>query len=291
MFPVRRTRQQIHADDPTFLWKYILRALAIVLALTSTGLIGWSLAHPTLTYDRYVYYAWPNEGGDDYYLAWEFITLGLSVIWNVANIVVLLYRQRPVHPGANVACDLLLWLGFIVTGAIATGGAETYLWYYPSDYDDFGQDEAVNSNDINDVNRKGIIMAVGAALSFVVMVMHFALFISACRYTNARRLNDKATAIAERLQNEKLSREGAAGQERNPNAGFEPVSERVEQQTPLNYGMPPAPTGMTVGDKVNKWAEGRQGRDVRHSYEQPEVVCGPSGEQSAAAYANNAHEA
>lgn len=92
------------------------------------------------------------------------------------------------------------------------------------------------------------------------------------------------------MYNEKRSREGA-GQERNPNAGFVPVGERVEQQTPLNYGMPPAPTGMTVGDKVNKWAEGQQGRDVRHSYEQPEVVGGPSGEHLAATYGNNAHEA
>ncbi|KAM0797285.1 hypothetical protein BDR22DRAFT_975417 [Usnea florida] len=288
MIPPLRTRQQIHANDPTFLWKYILRALAIVLALTSTGLIGWSLAHPTLfptpTFDSYLFNAWPYYG-DDYYMPWEFITLGLSILWNVANIVVVLYRQRPVHPGANVACDLLLWLGFIVTGTLATQGAEIFLWYYPSG-DEFDTDDNVS-------NAKGIIMAVGAALSFVVMVMHFALFISACRYTSARRLNDSATLIAERMKNEKLSRDGvaAAGRERNPNAGFVPVSERVEQQTPLNYGMPPAPTGVTVGDKVNRWAEEQRGRDVRQSCEQPEVVCGPGGENlAAAAYPNNAHE-
>ena len=124
------------------------------------------------------------------------------------------------------------------------------------------------------------------------MLVHFALFVSACRYTSARRFNDKVTVMAERVHKEKLSRD-AAGQERNPNAGFVPVGERVEQQTPLNYGMPPAPTGMTVGDKVNQWAvmaAGQQGREVRHSYEQPEVVGGPSGEHLAAAYPDNAHE-
>ena len=59
----------------------------------------------------------------------------------------------------------------------------------------------------------------------------------------------------------------AAGEERNPNAGFVPISEPVEQQAPLDYGMPPAPTGMTVGERG-------KGRGTRHSYEQPEVVVG-----------------
>ncbi len=79
---------------------------------------------------------------------------------------------------------------------------------------------------------------------------------------------------------EKVGRDVAAAEERNPNAGFVAISEPVEQQAPLDYGMPPAPTGMTVGDQGKRRAgmgeEVEEGRvkGTRYSYEQPEVVGG-----------------
>ncbi|KAF6220593.1 hypothetical protein HO133_003026 [Letharia lupina] len=335
MITIRPSRQEMYADDPKFLWKYILRSFAIILAIISIGLIGWSLAHqvvfPNNIYDNYdyAYYDWPYNS-DIWFLPWEFISLGLSIIWNVANILVLLIRNRPIHPGANVACDLLLWLGLIVTGTFATVGAGNYFWWYPNDYDNYNQGGPVTESDDNSssyfifpnstvsnatsttsdlcesftscaaqksyndaVNRKGTVIAVGAALSFVVLLLHFALFVSACRYTNARLVNAQATVIADRMYNEKVS--AGAGGERNPNAGFVPISEPVEQQAPLHYGMPPAPTGMTVGDKGKRRAVMSEelGRGVRYSYEQPEVVVqGPSDERAAAAaYGNDVYEA
>lgn len=266
MFTIRPSRQEMYADDPNFLWKYILRSLAIILALISAGLIGWSLTHPVIfpstTYaynDYYYYYYWPYDN-DIIFLPWEFIPLGLSILWNTANILVLLLRNRPIHPGANVACDLLLWLGFIVTGTFVTLGADTY----------FGWN---SSNDA--LYRKGVVIAVGAALGLVVLLMHFALFISACRYTNARRVGAKATVLAERMYNEKVSRDGDAAaveeERRNPNAAFVPICEPLERQAPLDYGMPPAPTRMTVGERKKRRPEER-GRGTRHSNEQPEVV-------------------
>ena len=45
-------------------------------------------------------------------------------------------RNRPIHPGANVACDLLLWLTLFVTGFFATLGATNDLYY--DAYDDYG---------------------------------------------------------------------------------------------------------------------------------------------------------
>ncbi|KAL9072403.1 MAG: hypothetical protein Q9161_003573 [Pseudevernia consocians] len=322
MLAIRPSRQEMYAEDPKFLWKYSLRALAIVLAIVSIGLIGWALAHqvifPNNIYDNYdyAYYDWPYNN-DIWFLPWEFITLGLSVIWNVANILVLLLRNRPIHPGANVACDLLLWLGLIVTGIFATVGAETYFWWYPNDYASDQDDSpayltlpngtvigttsdpcqgftscAAQQSYNGAVNRKGVIIAVGAALGFIVLLMHFALFISACRYTNARRVNTKAAVIAERMYHEKVSRDVAG--RRNPNAGFVPISEPVEQQAPLDYGMPPAPTGMTMGDKGKRRAglSEERGRGTRYSYEQPEVVVdGPSDEHTAPGYGNDVHEA
>lgn len=321
MFTIRPSRQEMYADDPKFLWKYILRSLAIILAIISLGLIGWSLAHqvvfPNNIYANfdYAYDDWPYDS-DFLSLPWEFITLGLSIIWNVANILVLLIRNKPIHPGANVACDLLLWLGLTVTGTFATLGAETYFWWYPADYANYNQPSidtgsydssspyyifpngttgttSPSSNPCSGsgftsctaqnaynsaLKRKGVTIAVGAAIGFVVLLMHFALFISACRYTNARRVTLTATVLAERMYNEKVNAD--AEREANPNAAFVPINEPVEQQAPLDYGMPPSPTGMTVGDRGRRRAlleeeeeqEQEQRRGTTYSYEQPEVV-------------------
>jgi len=40
------------------------------------------------------------------------LQLGFSLIWNIANIAVLLARKRAIHPGANVGCDLIVWCTF-----------------------------------------------------------------------------------------------------------------------------------------------------------------------------------
>lgn len=289
MFTIRPSRQQMYADDPKFLWKLILRSLTIVLSIVSIGLIGWSLANqvtfPDNIHDSYddTYYDWPYSN-DVWFLPWEFITLGLSVMWNAANILVLLTRNRPIHPGANVACDLLLWLGLIVTGAFAALDAGIYFWWHPYDDATFsnGSDDngsysilpngtntttttttinpcpgftscsAQEASSTSGLNRKGTVIALGAALSSLVLLMHFALFVSACRYTNARRANSvaaAAAAVADRMYGEKkLGGDGAAGGEwrdPDPNAGFVPIGEPVEQQAPLRYGMPPASTGVT----------------------------------------------
>ena len=72
-----------------------------------------------------------------------------------------------------------------------------------------------------------------------------------------------------------------------------PINELVEQQAPLDYGMPPAPTGMTVGEKVKRRAvmSEEQARGTRYSYEQPEVVvAGPSGEHMVSGNGNDVRE-
>ena len=104
----------------------------------------------------------------------------------------------------------------------------------------------------------------------------------------------------ERLCSEKVGREGL----RNPNAGFVPISEPLEQQAPLHYGMPPAQTGMTVGEQgrrravVEEEKEEKEGRGrvrgTRDSCERPEVVVqGVSGGDAAAgpACGNDVYEA
>lgn len=205
----RPSRSAMYADDPTFLWKPILRFLAILLAIIGIGTTAWAMVShatsPNLNTDSY------DDGDydfyDDYaYLPWQFITLGLSILWNIANIATLLARNRAIHPGANVACDLLLWLGLLITGGIASFGATNYLYFsaYDTDSYDNGSEDGVGtfSNGtqyqytangtivpvtnqssqcggfstcaardqyVSAVQHRGVVIAVGASMAFVVL--------------------------------------------------------------------------------------------------------------------------
>lgn len=109
----------------------------------------------------------------------------------------------------------------------------------------------------------------------------------------------------EKVSREKKEEEGEEGvRNANPNAAFVPISEPLEQQAPLDYGMPPAATGMTVGEQGRRRAvveeDGREREGgTRYSCEGPEVVVGEGvggGEYAAAAaagpaYGNDVYEA
>ena len=213
----RPSRTALYANDPTFLWKIILRAFSILIALIGIAAIGWAYSTFIRTPDSNGnsplddYYDDVDESSEDFLaLPWSFITLGLSVLWNVTNIAVLLLRNKPILPGANVACDLLLWPLLIATGVIASFDASNYQNFY-----DYGSDIKVNDA----MQHKGIVIAVGVAMSFLVSyisqkpsplatelanplchsLFHFALFISACRYEHARRRGAGTTAEASKI--------------------------------------------------------------------------------------------
>ena len=140
----RPSRSAMYADDATFLWKAILSFLSILLGVVGIGTTAWAMiSHtddPNIDTDASDYsYEYDNDFffGRNALLPWQFITLGLSILWNMANIIVLLVRNRAVHPGANVACDLLLWLGLWATGAFANLCALSYLYYNSDDYDSY----------------------------------------------------------------------------------------------------------------------------------------------------------
>ena len=132
-------------SDPTYLWKIVLRISAILLAIASTVLIAWSLSyHPRA--DRPPPLSLYNINNQEVYysegysyrlvgtLPWGIIPLSLSIFWNVANLLTCYVRQgRSIHSGANVACDLVLWLGLLATGVIASFGANLLLWEYAVD--------------------------------------------------------------------------------------------------------------------------------------------------------------
>jgi hypothetical protein len=65
------------------------------------------------------------------------VQLGLSVIWNTAELIVICLRRnksKGIKPGAHVACDLLIWLGgLICTGFISYEAAlytSGWRWVY-----------------------------------------------------------------------------------------------------------------------------------------------------------------
>lgn len=251
----RTTWSTLHEADPTFAWKLVLRVFSTLLAGAAIGLIAWAQLHTVLSdlepaSDPSDPYSGDSSGGfaggysdysyaygqDTYELPWEYISLGLSILWNCANIVVWLVPSRSgrgMHPGANVGCDLFLWLILLLTGVIASFDADRYISLMWGDSIGFSDQRSIPDGGVavDDPNQcvpfascdaqsayaaglkhKGVIIAVGIAFTFLVMLFHFALFISACRYTHARRheqggryakaLTEEATVLAAKMVRE-----------------------------------------------------------------------------------------
>ena len=206
----RPSRTAIQEHDRTFIWKLLLRVLAIIFAAVAIGTIAWAITAVPYTGNAATDIVEEQDYiGPDYFyngytmlLPWILIALGLSVIWNIVNIVTLLARNRWIHPGANVGCDLVLWLGLGITAGIATVGAVSYLFY--EDYYDGAYDEGgigysgvfpngtsyyttANGTDVaycTDVScaagdsfnalvrHVGIVITVGCAFAWIVMYVH-----------------------------------------------------------------------------------------------------------------------
>ncbi|KAL8823690.1 MAG: hypothetical protein Q9191_005634, partial [Dirinaria sp. TL-2023a] len=149
----------------------------------------------------------------------------LSFLWNLTNLSVLLARSRWIHPGANVGCDLFLWLAFITTALFSTGGAVSELSssssyysstasYYDNTYYTYpngtsylitpthpappcpGFDSCAQQTRLqNEIHRRGVVVAVASGLAWAMVLVHFALFVSACRYTHQRRRERRDGAV------------------------------------------------------------------------------------------------
>lgn len=168
------------------------------------------------------YYSYFPGLPNNYLLPWQLITLSLSLLWNLSCVIVLFVRKgRYMHPGASVAFDLLLCMGLFVTAFFATlAGSDTLFnsswWDYNytfannPNYETFPNgthyhtysngtqiiddnpclpwvDCRAQSGYYNALNRIGVVVLVAVALTCVILLFHFALFISACRYTHQRR--------------------------------------------------------------------------------------------------------
>lgn len=145
----------LRAHDPTYLWKIILRSLSILLSLISIIIFAWAMAYnPDLPEGHSSYSSYITIG-----LCWSFITLGISILWSCANIIVVLVRKgRYIHPVANVVVDLLLWLALIWTNLLAFAiGGELVLRAQRTDAS------------LSLANRKGSAIVWGSVLAGVVL--------------------------------------------------------------------------------------------------------------------------
>ncbi|KIX05181.1 uncharacterized protein Z518_06053 [Rhinocladiella mackenziei CBS 650.93] len=63
-----------------------------------------------------------DSGRDNYSEVWyspeSFAFLGLSFIWNIADLATRFSRQHGVHPGAHVGLDLIIWIGLFSSAVI-----------------------------------------------------------------------------------------------------------------------------------------------------------------------------
>ncbi|MCJ1330936.1 hypothetical protein MMC10_007623 [Thelotrema lepadinum] len=153
--------------------------------------------------------------GDTY--AWIlYVPLGCSFIWNIANIARRMSAPTPIHPGANVGVDLLIWGGFLTA----------LLWVYMEALDEIGFTADVlqlghypyysgtnttcvetrprggyscsaspqvsfDPNAINGTRTAAIVGLCACALSTVVTPLHVTLFIFACVDTHRFRHADQ----------------------------------------------------------------------------------------------------
>lgn len=116
---VKTKREELREGDAHWQWKIAFRTLTIILGLIGIGCAAWVVANSTSGALYMSYYF-----DDEWLMPWTLITFSLSVIWSSACIITFFARRpnAPVHPGAQVGIDLILWLGYIGTGLCAVAG-------------------------------------------------------------------------------------------------------------------------------------------------------------------------
>ncbi|KAH8900352.1 hypothetical protein GQ53DRAFT_835421 [Thozetella sp. PMI_491] len=172
----------------TWVTKLILRLLTAIFSLS-----GAAIAGKLYTGDVYSHVVLVVNGT-------PFVC---SLLWSILDIICIIARggHRGIHPGANVALDLLLWLtlgGTTVTTGVLGITAEHDNTFFDSDIPRKGssyysQLDAAVSNGLG-------ILTIGAILT----ILHFITFVIACCETKIRRRlkSQKAAAAPARYDPE-----------------------------------------------------------------------------------------
>jgi len=93
-----------------------MRIVLVIVGIIGIGCAAWVVVRYGPGKNPYLY-----ELDDAWTMPWTLITFCISVLWSFACIAVFFMRRpnAPVHPGAQVGMDLVLWLAFIPTALCA----------------------------------------------------------------------------------------------------------------------------------------------------------------------------
>ncbi|GAM83167.1 hypothetical protein ANO11243_011530 [Dothideomycetidae sp. 11243] len=108
--------QDFRTGDRHWIAKIILRAILVLVGIIGIGCAAAVVAKFGGEEDS-PFYGWDVES----FITWTLITFAVSVVWCAICILIFVLRKphTPVHPGAQVGCDLVLWLAFIATALFA----------------------------------------------------------------------------------------------------------------------------------------------------------------------------
>ncbi|MCJ1333953.1 hypothetical protein MMC10_010660 [Thelotrema lepadinum] len=148
-----------------------------------------------------------------------FLPLGLSLIWNLANIIRRMTARTPVHPGANVGLDLIIWGLFFIILIITylaaagilylsthSGELSSYngsYWYSYVGTDNSGSSSSSTTTcnngdcysyakrattvDFSSLKKYGGVAVASCVFATLSFLLHFILFVFACVDTHRRR--------------------------------------------------------------------------------------------------------
>jgi hypothetical protein len=120
--------EKLNAGDHLWQWKIGMRVILIIISFIGLGCAAWIVNNFT---SKTMYYGYLVDSDDSWSIPWVLITFALTIIWSTACILVFMLRKshRALHPGAQVGVDLILWLGYIVTGLLAVYAVLEILQY------------------------------------------------------------------------------------------------------------------------------------------------------------------
>ncbi|KAI2472661.1 hypothetical protein F4781DRAFT_317634 [Annulohypoxylon bovei var. microspora] len=137
-----------------------------------------------------------------YVVVWTAPQAGAALLWSGIEVITAYAgrkNRRDIHPGAHVAVQLLLWLGFgagvgltayILAFALSFDDFDAY----PEDYDYY---QYYHGSDGYEYYSEYYIHSMEAVIAFLslLIIVHFLLFAGACVETARRKGASKATVI------------------------------------------------------------------------------------------------
>ncbi|KAL9038421.1 MAG: hypothetical protein Q9214_005288 [Letrouitia sp. 1 TL-2023] len=196
------SRKKLYENDPTWVWKFTLRILSTVLGVTVMAMLAYIMND--LVSKSY------NVGFRLQFALVLLLAILFSLAWNIANIAVTLSTHRAIFPGANVACDLLLLIfvgGSSIWLGVGLGISDKAYYFY-----DFANLSVYEPTFYS--YQFGVLLGADT-VSFLIVLFHLALFISACRYTHQHR-RQRSNAKKERRNEHQASKSGHGDVETPP---------------------------------------------------------------------------